>query len=315
MSTSVAAHTAKRVLQTPRAFSNWPTVLFDMAREKVGQGPPTLTFVARSGLRMECPNVPGARVPLYEIFAEDSYRFDWFLGPLARQPLQVLDIGGQVGTFACRLAQVQPQASITTYEPSPTTADFLRRNVTRNGLADRVQVVQQALAASVGTAQFDDNGAGSGENSLVGGARGSVGTITVDTTTFDAAVAAVGGPIQLVKMDCEGGEYDLVYASSPESWASVQRLVIEYHPVTGQSWDELRVGSSRRSGSRCSTRRPKGASAWPGCPGSSCRHCRKPSGQARSAWSSMSPNAARSTSMSLTMVLPRLERTRAQVER
>jgi FkbM family methyltransferase len=214
-------------------------VLFDMAREKVGSGPATLTFVARSGLRMQCPNVPGARVPLYEIFAEDSYRFDWFLGALARQPLSVLDIGGQVGTFSCRLAQLQPQASITTYEPSPTTADFLRRNVTANGLGDRVTVVQQALAASEGTAQFDDNGAGSGENSLVDGARGAVGTITVETTTFDAVVAAKG-PVQLVKMDCEGGEYDLVYASSPESWASVQRLVIEYHPVSGQSWAKLR---------------------------------------------------------------------------
>jgi FkbM family methyltransferase len=240
MSTSVAAHTAKRVLQTPKAFSNWPTVLFDMAREKIGQGPSTLTFVARSGLRMECPNVPGARVPLYEIFAEDCYRFSWFLGPLAHQPLRVLDVGGQVGTFSCRLAQLQPQAVINTYEPSPTTADYLRRNIERNHLSDRITVTQAALAATVGTAEFDDNGAGSGENSLVSSARGTVGTITVQTTTFDAAVAAAGGPIDLVKMDCEGGEYDLVYASSPDNWSSVQRLVIEYHPVAGQSWNELR---------------------------------------------------------------------------
>ena len=56
----------------------------------------------------------------------------------------------------------------------------------------------------------------------------------------DAAVAAAGGPIDLVKMDCEGGEYDLVYASSPDNWSSVQRLVIEYHPVACQSWNELR---------------------------------------------------------------------------
>lgn len=241
MSTSVAAHTAKRVLQTPKAFSNWPTVLFDMAREKVGQGPSTLTFVARSGLRMECPNVPGARVPLYEIFAEDCYRFSWFLGPLAGQPLRVLDVGGQVGTFSCRLAQLQPQAVINTYEPSPTTAGYLRRNIERNHLGDRITVNEAALAAKVGTAEFDDNGAGSGENSLVSSARGTVGTITVQTTTFDSAVTAAGGPIDLVKMDCEGGEYDLVYASSPDNWSSVQRLVIEYHPVAGQSWNELRT--------------------------------------------------------------------------
>ena len=48
-------------------------------------------------------------------------------------------------------------------------------------------------------------------------------------------------PVDVVKMDCEGGEYGLVYASSPESWESVQRVVMEYHPVSGESWDELRT--------------------------------------------------------------------------
>jgi hypothetical protein len=41
-------------------------------------------------------------------------------------------------------------------------------------------------------------------------------------------------------MDCEGGEYGLVYASSPQNWASVQRVVMEYHPVEGETWDKLR---------------------------------------------------------------------------
>jgi FkbM family methyltransferase len=242
LGTSVQAHTAKRVMQTPRTFSNWASVLIDMAKEKVGHGPDTLTFVARSGLSIACPNRPGARVPIYEIFAEDCYHFEWFLGPLAGRPLQVLDVGGQVGTFSCRLAQLQPQATIRTYEPSPTTASFLRQNIERNKFGDRITVVQQALAGFIGTAEFDDNEGGSGENSLVTGTRGSLATttVTVETTTFDAAVAASPAPIDLVKIDCEGGEYDLVSASSPASWASVQRLVIEYHPVAGHSWDELR---------------------------------------------------------------------------
>jgi hypothetical protein len=62
----------------------------------------------------------------------------------------------------------------------------------------------------------------------------------VPTTTFDAAVAGAPSPPQFVKMDCEGGEYALVYASSPASWASVEAVVMEYHPVAGESWDELR---------------------------------------------------------------------------
>ncbi|HEY1651050.1 MAG TPA: FkbM family methyltransferase [Acidimicrobiales bacterium] len=239
-STKHARHQARRVWQTPQTFKNWASILADMVGEKVGRGPKTLLFETREGLTIECPNQPGARVPLYEIFAEDCYHFDWFLGPLAGQPLGVLDVGGQIGTFACRLAQIEPKAIVNTYEPSPTSAAVLRRNVDRNKFGDRITVVEEALTSSIGTAELDDNEAGGGQNSLVG-IQGNVGTVTVKTTTFDAAVAGAPGPVNVVKIDCEGGEYDLVAASSPESWAPVERLVIEYHQVPGHSWDELRT--------------------------------------------------------------------------
>ena len=35
----------------------------------------------------------------------------------------------------------------------------------------------------------------------------------------------------LVKLDCEGGEYQLAYASKPESWDDVERVVLEYHDI------------------------------------------------------------------------------------
>src|SRR5258708_696798 len=113
-----------------------------MGSERVGRGPESLTFNTRAGLTIECPNRPGARVPIYEIFAEDCYHFEWFLGPLAGRPIGVLDVGGQIGTFACRLAQLQSQATIRTYEPSPTSASVLRGTAVRNGFVDRVTAVQ-----------------------------------------------------------------------------------------------------------------------------------------------------------------------------
>jgi FkbM family methyltransferase len=240
-------HDVKRVAQSPAAFSNWPRVLSDMARERFGGGPETLSFATRTGLTIDCPNRPGARVPIYEIFAEDCYRFDWFLGALRDRPIHVLDIGGHIGTFACRLAQLHPSARIDSYEPSPTTAAFLRRNVERNGFADRISVVEAAIASTTGYAELDDNGAGSGLNGLVSAGHGSTATSTkVRTVAFDEVIAGIGAPVDVVKMDCEGGEYDLVYGSSPQNWESVQRVVLEYHSVPGQSWEELRSWFAER---------------------------------------------------------------------
>jgi FkbM family methyltransferase len=240
---------ARRVRQTRSALANWPTLLAEMVRERAGRRGGTLTFVTRSGQTLRTPNVPGARLPMYEQFADDCYDVNWVLGPDRSKRLQVLDVGAHVGAFATYLASSHPNVHVECYEPSPSSAQFLRENVAANGLQSRVRVHELAMAAEAGIALLDDNSGGSVHNGLVqqdhrlvagNDALGQRATISVATTTFDQAVAQAGTPVDVVKMDCEGGEYGLVYASSPQSWASVQRVVMEYHPVEGETWDALR---------------------------------------------------------------------------
>jgi len=240
-SNSSLTHKLRRISQTPTTFSNWPALLSNMALEGVGRGGDVLHFQARSGLRIDSPNVPGARVPVYEIFAEDCYHLEWFLGELLHQPIQVVDIGAHIGTFACRLGQLNTQARIDCFEPSPTTASFLRRNVEQNGMAARITVHEAAVAAKSGFAELDDNGGGSGLNGLVSAGHSSGRASTrVTAVAFDEAWAELASPPSVVKIDCEGGEYDLVYGSSPELWDSVRRVVLEYHSVPGETWAKLR---------------------------------------------------------------------------
>lgn len=224
-------HRARRLVQSPRAFANWVPVLRDMSRS-AGVAP-SLTFVARTGERISCPNVPGARVPVYEIFAEDCYRLTWFLGPLLDQPIRVLDIGAHVGAFACRTATLAPRATFTCVEASATTAEYLQRNVEANGIDERVHVRVAAVAAHAGSARLVDRGKGSALNAVTVTSGGDI-----DAVTLDALVMEAGSP-DVVKIDCEGSEYDIVLASSAGSWAGVRRVVVEYHDVAGHGWDEL----------------------------------------------------------------------------
>ena len=240
------AYEVRRVAQTPRAFANWPSLLSGLVREKLGRGPDTLTFETRSGQRLTAPNVPGARLPAYEQYAEDGYRLEWFLGRLKHRPIHVFDVGAHVGTFACHLAEVHPTATITCFEPSAGTAEYLRRNIEQNGLVDRISVVEAALTGETGSALFDDHGGASVHSGLVKGHPVDdphpAGTkVEVRTLSFDDAIAAAPAPVTLVKLDCEGGEYEAAYRSSPASWASVERVVLEYHDIPGQSWAELRT--------------------------------------------------------------------------
>jgi FkbM family methyltransferase len=240
----------RRVAQTRRTFVNWPTLLRQMVGERVGRGGGTdLDFVTRRGVRITTPNVPGARLPLYEQFADDAYRLGEVLAPLQGRPIQVFDVGAHIGSFALNVATLHPGSRVECFEPSAETARYLRDNVDQNDLADRITVHEVALADKEGTALLDDNEGGSVHNGLIqedrrlvdgADALDSRHAVEVPTTTFDAAVAAAPAPPDVVKMDCEGGEYALVYASSEASWATVSRVVMEYHPVPGESWDELR---------------------------------------------------------------------------
>jgi FkbM family methyltransferase len=235
------SHSVRRILQTPKTFSNFPQVLADLAG---GTKRPTLTFNLRNGLVMECPNVAGARVPVYEIFAEDAYRFDELTAGLG-DTFGVLDIGAQIGCFSVGLAAHSKGARINAYEASPRSAEVASGNVARNGLADRVTVHATAISDHAGEITFEDDGSGSALN----GSEGIIAdpnaakvvemtTITVPCVTLKDALEAAGD-VALVKIDTEGAEYQIVLGSKPEDWAAVQRIVIEYHPAAGHSWTEL----------------------------------------------------------------------------
>jgi FkbM family methyltransferase len=222
----------RRLLQTVTAFENGPQLLWNMARRT-----DELEYRTKTGLRIACPNVAGARVPLYELFAEDTYRMTELLAGLP-EDLVVLDVGGQIGCFSTSLASTAPKATVHTYEASPSTVEYLRRNVTENGLGERIHVHGQAISDHTGTLSFAANVAGSGLNGMTSPQEQNL--VEVPCVTFADAVTAAGGTVHLVKMDVEGAEYPIVLGSDPADWKSVQRVTMEFHGVPGRHWHELR---------------------------------------------------------------------------
>ena len=174
-------------------------------------------------------------MPVYEVFAEDAYRLGALTAGLP-EDLVAVDIGAHVGCFSVALALARPRACIHAWEASPSTVPWLRRNLARNGLADRVVAHAEAVSDRCGTLHFADNAHGSALNGLTA-ATGTV--VEVPCVPVVDAFAATGGRVDLVKIDTEGAEYDLVLGSDPAVWAQVQRVVLEWHDVPGHEWAEL----------------------------------------------------------------------------
>ncbi|WP_229052211.1 FkbM family methyltransferase [Aeromicrobium sp. Leaf350] len=226
----------RRVRQTVSSFDNSAGVLVALARQGLTGKPEEITFRSPGGT-ITIPNQPGARVPIYEILVEDEYRIDWIAQGLGDAPV-FLDIGAHVGCFTVAAAKRVPGARVHAYEASPATATYLDRNVADNGLQDRVVANNLAVQAVPGELEIADNGAASGHNGVLHLGEGGP-TVTVRSVAMSEALNAEGRSADLVKIDTEGGEYDMVLGSDPADWAGVRRVVMEYHDLPGFSWEQL----------------------------------------------------------------------------
>ncbi|WP_375000983.1 FkbM family methyltransferase [Aeromicrobium sp. CTD01-1L150] len=227
-----ARFAARRTRQTVRSFDNGWSVLRSVVTRAdeidYRTGPVTITG----------PNVPGARVPVFEVFAEDEYAMSWFGQGLPDSPVLV-DVGAHIGCFSLDFAARHPGARVHCYEPTPSTGTYLSRNVEQNGLADRVAVHRCAVAASSGVLVMADNGAGSGHNGVLHlGEEGAV-SIEVPSVGLQDVLHDAGGWVDVLKMDAEGAEYDIVLNASPQVWSGVGRVVMEYHALAGHDFGEI----------------------------------------------------------------------------
>lgn len=116
----------------------------------------------------------------------------------------VLDVGAHVGYYTVLAAVLAAESGrVHAFEPNPRNADFLRRHVRINALAN-VRVEQAGVSDRAGTARFGF-GTGSGTGHLAEG-----GAIEVRTIRLDDHCAEHGLAPTAVKIDVEGAEVSVL---------------------------------------------------------------------------------------------------------
>ena len=166
----------------------------------------------------------------------------------------MLDAGAHIGFLTLVAARaVGPGGRVITFEPNPRTLPTLRANLERNGLSERVEIVELALGAEQGRAPFVLRGGGD-ESSLHGPDDGDV--VEVGITSGDVWLAEHGvepAALSAVKIDVEGAETDVVrglegtLAAAPEPLVLFAECNPEALAAAGSSPEEL-VGRLRALG-------------------------------------------------------------------
>lgn len=136
-----------------------------------------------------------------------------------RPGMAVLDAGANLGYFTLLMAAlVGPSGRVHAAEPNPRLASLLQRSVTLNSFNDRVVLHRCPLGAVAGAEvilQVPDGRPMNG-HVVAGSGPDSLQTRTVDEIVGD-------GPLDAIKIDVEGAEWDL--------WQGMEKVLSRGHPM------------------------------------------------------------------------------------
>lgn len=214
---AIPEEATKRVFANPRQFQ---TLLF-----KRGTGQSVVK--TRSGLEILVrQNTWDAKI-LKETFLQQPYMRHY----TPSENPTVIDVGGYIGDFTLYVAS-ELGARVVVFEPTDENHAILRQNIDRNKLGDRVDVLHMA-ASPGGKVSLNVSTHGQEIHSSAYWYEGAERR-EVEGMSIEAACDKFGlGPIDLLKIDCEGGEYDIIPALSDEVLGQTRHIVFEWHEMPG----------------------------------------------------------------------------------
>ncbi len=132
----------------------------------------------------------------------------------------VVDIGANVGMSLVYLLGMYWRANAIAFEPHPGHVAQCRANLARNGYDTRTTLYEAAAGAADGSGWISDDGSSSHMSNVAGSG--------FETKIVDIFPILAEREIDVMKIDIEGGEYELLEDPRFET-LNVRAIVLEWH--------------------------------------------------------------------------------------
>ena len=176
-------------------------------------------YTLRNGMKIYLSSNPHDSVTVAVIFGKNEY------GKIPEHGT-IIDIGANIGVFS--LYAINNSAKqVYSFEPNPEAYQVLKRNIETNNLENNVRVFNLAVSDKDNVsmyipAQSSPYNSSSNEPEPK---QVECKTISLDTLIDDQDIDI----IDLIKIDCEGCEYKVLYFLSKSTLNKVKHIRLEHH--------------------------------------------------------------------------------------
>lgn len=210
------------------SIENWDIFLQNYIAGKNGE----CTYRFRGGLKFHTKGAFDAAT-LAVVFFKKDY------GAVA-DGMTIVDIGANIGAFSIYAASQAENVRIYAYEPMPENFEVCRQNIDINDLGSTVKAFRAGVAERAGPRRLYLSG--SPFHTLI--QKDDTGpSCEINCTTLeDIFVDNQLEYIDLLKIDCEGAEYEILYNLPDAYFNKIKSIRMEYHNKAKpkENIDELR---------------------------------------------------------------------------
>jgi len=225
-------------IQIIRLYKNWFNIISNYFKADKG----TTEVILRNGIKYKIRPKNTDMGLIHEIHSENVYQIQ--KGDISDNAV-VIDIGAHIGIFSIFAAIQTENVTVYSFEPDPGNFQFLLNNVKVNHLEDKIRPFNLAVSNTNTPRKLIRSAASLTAHSLFANKfpRDEVkDSLEVACTTLpDIFEGNKVKKCDVLKLDCEGGEYDILLNAPDKILSKIGMIVAEYHDgLTSYTREDLR---------------------------------------------------------------------------
>ncbi|MFH1663376.1 MAG: FkbM family methyltransferase [archaeon] len=226
------ANKLKQIVFILRLFKNWglilPTFLGVSSKDKI-------KCILRNDLIFNTRNNKVDLVVLIECLSSKAYT----IYKKIKQEDIIIDIGANIGAFSVYAGSIARKGKIYCFEPEKENFTLLKENIKLNGLSN-----SKAFNLAVGGKEKIDKiflSESSSEHSVCLPAKATGKVVAVKFVSLEKIFNDNNlSYCDFMKIDCEGGEYDILFSCPKKILEKIKYIALEFHDFKG-SYNHLKL--------------------------------------------------------------------------